>query len=110
MQIYYGYADNDYCIYEVYTLECEEREDWYTVDEDELPKLDFDQRKSCKYLIYKSQINVYDKPFTDKAIFTFYHTNQQATVDAIEDCRKQNKLKYEDKLKKLETPTKVFDN
>lgn len=96
MKIYFGYANNIECIYEVYTMDCE-----YDGDESERYSIDTemyaDRRPRCMaFSVHKSHLDKIDDCLAkDFGIYTIHSLTQDIVYQEIENIKKQNKSSRE---------------
>ena len=108
MKIYFGYADNTECIYEVYTINCE-----YDTDSErysiEAEIYNDKQPRGIAYSVHKSnfdKVNCLDQDF---GIYEIYSLNQDIVYQEIENIKKQNKICLQEKLREVEKPIVSFN-
>ena len=109
MKIYYGYADNSECIYEVYTMDCEDDADGserYSIDAE---IYDDRQGRGIAFSIHKSSFDKVECMSEDFGIYEIYSLNQDIVYQEIENIKKQNKISLQEKLREVEKPIVSFD-
>lgn len=109
MKIYFGYANNTDCIYEVYTMDCE-----YSTDSERYlieTEIYTDKQPRCMaYSIHKLHLDkVNDCMAKDFGIYTIYSLDKDIIYQEIENIKKQNKINLQEKLRDVEKPIVSFD-
>ena len=109
MKIYFGYANNTECIYEVYTMDCEYDNESERYEPN--TEMYIDKRPRCmSYSIHKSHLDKIDDCMAkDFGIYTIHSLDKDIVYQEIENIKKQNKINLQEKLREVEKPMVSFD-